>query len=571
MAATAYAAPTQSSIGGMHWESPNPARKVKGASPEMVNTYTVLIEQQTSAPYKTTHKNRSRSRSNPQPRRSRNFETYDNGYDSRRSSTDLSDAYANDKERGNETGWIHRDKLAQIENQEMQEAGMRVHKLSNKNLRARNIAEAHARSISNESNQYSGETTPAREYYPSSPPIDTTGLVETNGFGYEDADEMVAPADQQQSISRGNVSRIPLSKNSPVPVSTSFTERESPLNRSRNGSLALSTSPEMPQPLQFGQRPRSQSAGSQMLLDSAGGKPRSRPVSAHQASPLVNSSSSSPSVGSSKSQTKKPGTLNVAKAGTRKTSVNKDRIASDGSVKNSPSPTASKPRSRPLSINRPEGDAPWIATMYKPDPMLPQDQQILPTHAKKMMQEQWAREGKTGDTYDKDFNLLNSNDPAGGKVPPTAAPKATEPVAKPTEEPIAAADVVTPLKAPPPKTAPSRPVSAAPSRSGSLSGGYRITPVVDPNQVANMRRESIIPTDDNPERSMSVSQIALLRHRQSLYRLQTVGKLPREEQVRDGIGTPKIVHHLDIEKVNRLRRNAAADEEEGGCLKCSVM
>lgn len=38
-------------------------------------------------------------------------------------------------------------------------------------------------------------------------------------------------------------------------------------------------------------------------------------------------------------------------------------------------------------INRPEGDAPWIATMFKPDPMLPQDQQILPTHAKRLAME----------------------------------------------------------------------------------------------------------------------------------------------------------------------------------------
>lgn len=57
-------------------------------------------------------------------------------------------------------------------------------------------------------------------------------------------------------------------------------------------------------------------------------------------------------------------------------------------------------------MNRPEGDPPWLATMYKPDPRLPPDQQILPTHARKLQQEQWAKEGKTPSTYGRDFAPL---------------------------------------------------------------------------------------------------------------------------------------------------------------------
>jgi hypothetical protein len=45
--------------------------------------------------------------------------------------------------------------------------------------------------------------------------------------------------------------------------------------------------------------------------------------------------------------------------------------------------------------------------MYKPDPRLPPDQQLLPTVAKRLQQEQWEKEGKFGNTYDKEFRPLN--------------------------------------------------------------------------------------------------------------------------------------------------------------------
>jgi hypothetical protein len=44
--------------------------------------------------------------------------------------------------------------------------------------------------------------------------------------------------------------------------------------------------------------------------------------------------------------------------------------------------------------------------MYKPDPRLPPDQQMLPTHAKKMQQELWEKEGKTPTAYDREFAPL---------------------------------------------------------------------------------------------------------------------------------------------------------------------
>lgn len=59
------------------------------------------------------------------------------------------------------------------------------------------------------------------------------------------------------------------------------------------------------------------------------------------------------------------------------------------------------------SVKRPEGDPPWLASMYKPDPRLPPDQQLLPTVAKRLQQEQWEKEGKFGSLYDTSFRPLS--------------------------------------------------------------------------------------------------------------------------------------------------------------------
>jgi hypothetical protein len=47
--------------------------------------------------------------------------------------------------------------------------------------------------------------------------------------------------------------------------------------------------------------------------------------------------------------------------------------------------------------------------MYKPDPRLPPDQQLLPTVAKRLQQEQWEKEGKFGNAYDTAFRPLNDD------------------------------------------------------------------------------------------------------------------------------------------------------------------
>jgi len=77
--------------------------------------------------------------------------------------------------------------------------------------------------------------------------------------------------------------------------------------------------------------------------------------------------------------------------------------------------------------------------MYKPDPRLPPDQQVIPTHAKRMQQEQWEKEGKFGNVYDTSFRPLNQEEfrprPNSVSPPPDAPSENEEP--KPEAEPEA--------------------------------------------------------------------------------------------------------------------------------------
>ncbi|KAF2156736.1 hypothetical protein K461DRAFT_289117 [Myriangium duriaei CBS 260.36] len=610
MAAT-YSAHAQSALGGAPWERPTHAEKME------------------SARFYTSSQNRSSSRS--RSRKSRGLsEIYDNGYDSRRSSSDHSDLSANAGRKGDsrpaeqpnsvdDSAWIHRDKLAQIESKEMQEAGLRVRQSSSKNLRSRSKPDSRSASrTSNKRRESLDDRTTATAHAGASDdlhvpplPINTNGLIETSGFGFEDADETTSPADPHYSANRPNTSRIPLSKKSPVPLSSTYTERDSPLVRSRNGSLALSTSPDLGK-LGKNDQPRSQSLGSPKMLEQAGipslNKPQSRPVSAHLAnSPHLHDSSDSAAASTPKSRHGRTASLNVRKsADGRSGSLSKARVVSDGSVKDSPNSARPKSRGRPHSIHRPEGEAPWIATMYKPDPMLPPDQQILPTHAKKIMQEQWAKEGKTGDAYDRNFNQLNTNDPTGGRAAPAATRAKSPGLRLGGPSTPRASDVIPPLTSPPPSAplpTPSAAASAATSRQGSLSGGYRITPTIDPSTIPPIQRNSAGTAELNNSYASSTPQPDLngsaptpvANKRQSVYRLQTVGKLPREQQIREanpprrppapekssfgdkseqpqaGTDEDAIVHRVDPEK---FKKGKAAEGEDGGkmCgLKCVVM
>ena len=314
-----------------------------------------------------------------------------------------------------ETNWIHRDKLKEIETRELEEAGFRVGRSSRSTSRSQSAtrrARDRAYSETNESAQIEDRT--ERRIVSPIPAEDDEALEEYNAWTASNygqtLQEFQPPSPQTNHNGRPSTSRIPLPKPSGIPVPTSMADREVTLTRSRTGSMnwggdAMAN---------HRARVRSGSVGSQALLDDVeDGRQRTPPHARHSRNRSAGSlSPQSPQNSPIKAKT--PGKPNpVSGPGPRKTSIQKTqpkRITSGAAAGKRPG-TSGGTVSRPTTSHRPEGEAPWIATMYKPDPRLPPDQQIIPTHAKRMQQQQWEVEGRVGSMYDKEFNLLDDSSP----------------------------------------------------------------------------------------------------------------------------------------------------------------
>lgn len=306
------------------------------------------------------------------------------------------------------SNWIHRDKLKEIETKELEEFSQRVGRASRSNSRSQSASRHQSRNRAN--SELTDTLSNGDERYEHTrmispiPAEDEEEEVQHTGWDIRSPAEIEAEREQfaaRNNIIRPSTSRIPVAKLSPLPVGQTFTDRDQPLPRTRPGSGNWSDLATQ------GARVRSGSVGSQILLDDP--PPRS-PVKTNFSTPI------SPVNG----QAPKAKTPNKVTPGSRKTSTqkpgSKPRNASAGPRKTSPSSPVKRPGtsggaiSRPTTGHRPEGEAPWIATMYKPDPRLPPEEQIIPTHAKRMQQEQWENEGRVGSMYDKDFRLLNTEE-----------------------------------------------------------------------------------------------------------------------------------------------------------------
>jgi hypothetical protein len=126
--------------------------------------------------------------------------------------------------------------------------------------------------------------------------------------------------------------------------------------------------------------------------------------------------------------------------------------------------------------------------MYKPDPRLPPEQQIIPTHAKRMRQEQWENEGKVGSAYDTEFRLLNTEEFRRKQEEEAAAAAAqVEEDEKKKEE----QDEQWPLPSPT-KHSPLSPINTSIKSPTSEQGGYKLTPTV-PQSPRIPSRASIRP------------------------------------------------------------------------------
>ncbi|KAK3701496.1 hypothetical protein LTR37_015470 [Vermiconidia calcicola] len=329
-----------------------------------------------------------------------------------------------------DSAWIHRDKLAEIEIKEMQEAGIVVWP-SRRSVSAgpgasqrSSRSQSRSRRPSKDQGIENATEEEYREAYPGYEDHERKRVSTIPAAGEEEQfdptfdTEFRTPEEvhaerasvRSNSIIRPSTSRIPVSKASPVPVSHTVVGRESPLPRSRgNSNGGIGSWDEM----QYARRARSTSIGSQAILvdELDGVRTPSRPGSSNVRWSNENSPSKArvPKQFAPTSGARKGSLPNSVQPSGSTSSNNRARIVST----NSNRPTSrSGHKSRPSTSHQqpPEGDAPWIAGMYKPDPRLPPDQQMLPTHAKRMMQEQWEKEGKTGTAYDRDLRLLNDTE-----------------------------------------------------------------------------------------------------------------------------------------------------------------
>ncbi|KAF2824745.1 hypothetical protein CC86DRAFT_353282 [Ophiobolus disseminans] len=313
-----------------------------------------------------------------------------------------------------QNNWIHRDKLKEIEIREMEEAGFRVGRGSRSNSRSHSRTRRSRDRRGSETAdlvQGSEERADARRVVSPIPAEDED--VEEEYSHSPTTYQEFAPQNQTTSprtnnhTGRPSTSRIPLPRTSGIPVPAAVAERDAPLPRSRAGSEnwngdAIAAN---------GARVRSGSIASQFLLDEPEGDRQTTPPYGHTRKISATNGSPPKSPQKSPMKAKVPGKP-VPTSGARKTSVKVQPRTRQPSGATPPKRPGSRggPVSRPNTSHRPEGEAPWLATMYKPDPRLPPDQQIIPTHAKRMQREQWENQGRVASLYDKDFQMLNTDE-----------------------------------------------------------------------------------------------------------------------------------------------------------------
>ncbi|OJD26869.1 hypothetical protein ACJ73_01749 [Blastomyces percursus] len=441
------------------------------------------------------------------------------------------------------TNWIHRDKLAKIESEELQQFGIQLHQ---RQVRAGSKSSSRrGRSHDSHSNSTNGTTEMGpnwpgtreekRQRITSPVPVEYEEQEEPESNGtvvFDDPrlpEEIAAdPYEEGRNASqyrqavglRKSASKIPILATSPHPIPVEHLEREVPLNRARNNTLgsgdddsisyaktrkisdplptATDNTPEpepqlqpQPQPQPQQQTDRQPRPQAQPQTSANSTPPASRPTSGSITFPQQNSPPKPKATSRQTSTSRK--TSNPPN--TRKSSTSKPKATASSSNNNSAS-GASNPRpstrsgdDRPrTAVNRPEGDPPWLATMYKPDPRLPPDQQILPTHAKRLQQEQWEREGKVPSTYDRDFAPLAINEIDKPILPSLDTEKAQE------------NNTASSLW--PPTPTPKSPDNNRPSTGGTDNGGYKTIPTVQsslspkPSQISKPKPQP--PPEDDP-------------------------------------------------------------------------
>ncbi|PGH20401.1 hypothetical protein AJ80_03546 [Polytolypa hystricis UAMH7299] len=400
------------------------------------------------------------------------------------------------------TNWIHRDKLARIESEELQQFGIQLHqrkgRTGSKSSRGRGLSHD---SYSNGVNGSADAAEPwpgssrdeKRQRIASPAPVENIEHEQSDDDGpivFDDPrlpEEIAAESYEEQNGFRvyrmpglrKSSSKIPVFASSIHPIPLEHLERETPLSRTRNNTLGSGD-------------------------DESISYSKNRHVS-DQTSPAAQLDTSDPApISTTPPQGSRPGSGNNTNSPQSSTSAPKSPVKhprkTSNPSNNRKSSTAQKPKAtasssssnqRPVTRsgeNRPEGDPPWLATMYKPDPRLPPDQQILPTHARRMQREIWEKEGKLPSTYDREFAPLAIQSDI------FATPKAES--EKPPEEPPSE------YSAPPllPPVTKSLDPSNRPGTSGT-DRGYKTIPTVQTPAVSQTPKQHPrpIPVNSPPE------------------------------------------------------------------------
>jgi hypothetical protein len=355
--------------------------------------------------------------------------------------------YGDAEEDPEHSRWIHRDKLARIESQELQAAGIILPRSraasKSSNSRRDNSREQGGNGLRSEQAQ--------KRQVMESVPTEEEEEQESRDWDLRLPAEAAEDHEEGfQDVSGGvkGVSRIPVSKTSPIPIPIEHLERDTPMRRMQSevwtGEDETVSNPKI----------RGRSASVKALDDAPTPTPAKRQVSENSPPKKTARKGSTPTLRNPSAQ--RP----------------KTRSGSNREVPVQRPVTRSGDSSGSASSKRPEGDPPWITSMYKPDPRLPPDQQLLPTVAKRLQQEQWKKEGKFASTYDTQFEPLND------ELPPPGPDPAPEEVQIPEQKPVVDRGSEWPLRSPKSPT-------FSTGRPGT-AGGYSTMP-----KISTTRQEAV--------------------------------------------------------------------------------
>ena len=386
-------------------------------------------------------------------------------------------------------GWIHREKLAKIENEELQAAGINL----------ANARRTHSKTSrrDNSRGRKSEDTTASDRREEKKPRLSEPAVEEEEdddraNWDLRSPEEIAADGAASQfytqPLLRKSGSKIPVLTSSPNPIPPERLERETPIPRKRTMSNSMSPEDSI---AMAKTKPRKNSLGSQTPRENGVSTPTPAEGS------RFGSKASSPTKMKPKTTSASPPTsANAKKAipAPRKASG----PAGPAKTKDPASPNRPGTRSGELdrpktAVNAPEGDPPWLATMYKPDPMLPPDQQIIPTHARKQQQAVWTEDGSVPKTYDRDFTPLAVHTPDD-----LAKRNSANLRSSPDEK----ADVK-----PDENSWPLKPVSSVrsaeksrPGTSGSVTGGYSTMPKIIASPPLHSSRVGSVSSAKPPQR-----------------------------------------------------------------------